>query len=403
MRKILLVFLGVYWYLFPALASASGEFFVKQNVDYKFDSLGRSTVTLHISLTNKTANYYASRYELELVGENPQNVSGTLPVTTEPRSPDSTLVTVTIDKPAIGKDKVTEFWLKYQGRPAVRNGQVWEISLPKLANPAAVDEYTLNLIIPPAFGQPIYLSPPPASSEGNIYVFGKNELSQIGVAAAFGNFQTFSFKLKYKTAQPSQIALPSDTAYQRIFFDSISPPPDSVTADANGNWLASFNPGEIVVTGQAHVLTPSVSPGSWAQSWSSGLTPTPEVQVSYASYKEYPVRPAIFKWQPPLFILPFIPATFRLQITNPNSQAIYANPVTLPPYGSKILTARYTLTRPFDFSPKSITLINMTYNIPTTLFLPWQISLAVLISLTLITGSLYLQIKRFSRRLHHKH
>ena len=34
------------------------------------------------------------------------------------------------------------------------------------------------------------------------------------------------------------------------FFDSITPPPISVIADADGNWLASFNPGEIVVSGQ---------------------------------------------------------------------------------------------------------------------------------------------------------
>ena len=93
-----------------------------------------------------------------------------------------------------------------------------------------------------------------------------------------------------------------------------------------------------------------------------------DIQVSYGSYHDYLTRPLITKWQPPLFILPFIPGTFRLQITNPNSQAVYSNPVTLPPYGSKVLTVQYTLTHPFDFSPKSVTLINMTYNIPQLYF-----------------------------------
>ncbi|GEM_PF-5400549 len=367
-----------------------GKFFVKQNVDYKFDSAGRSNITLHISLTNTTADYYASRYELELVGENPQNVSGTLPVTTKSQGPDSTLVTVSIDKPAIGKDKVTEFSLKYQGPPAVRNGQIWEISLPKLANPAAVDEYTLNLIVPPIFGQPAYLSPPPASSEGNTYVFTKNELSQTGVSATFGNFQTFSFRLKYKIDAPSQIALPSDTAYQRIFFDEVSPLPNSVTTDANGRWLASFNAGEITVSGQARLLaTKNIEYDDVSIS---------DIQVSYGSYREYPTQPLVSTWQPPLFILPFIPSSFRLQITNPNSQAIYSNPVTLPPYGSIVLTTHYTLTHPLNFDPQSVTLLAgstpMTYNIPQSLFLPWQIGFAVLISLTIIAGSLYLQ-KRF--------
>ena len=548
MTKKILVFIGIYWYLFPSPASASGEFYIKQNVDYKFDALGRSTITFNVSLTNKTANYYASKYELELVGEDPKNVTGRdsvgpLKIITSPTAADTTRIVANFNDVVAGPGKSLSFTLQYQGKPAVHNGQVWEINLPKLSHPATVDEYTLNLIVPLSFGQPAYLSPPPASSDGNRYVFTKDQLSKVGVVAAFGNFQTFSFRLKYKINTPSQIALPADTAYQRIFFDSITPLPNSVTADADGNWLAGFNPGEIVVTGQANLLleplssftdsppekylfptaywpadnpqikelakslkTPrkiydyvvenleydyasaasltatrkgaltALSSGlgvcteftdlfialaraagiparevngygyttdlrlrtplhSWPQYWDAtrqvwvSVDPTwsrttggidyfskldfnhlsfvthglsdslpdfsaTDIQVSYGSYHEYPATPLITKWQSPLFILPFIPSTIRLRITNPNSQAVYSNPVTLPPYGSKVLTVRYTLIRPFDFSPKSVTLINMTYNIPTTLFLPWQIGFAILISLTLIAGSLYLQ-KRF--------
>ncbi len=545
MVKKLLVFIGIYWYLFPSLVSASGEFHIKQVVDYKFDSSGRSTIVMHISLTNNVANYYASRYELELVGENPQNISGWDPVgplklDVTPIAVDTTRVAAYFNDIVTGLGKNLDFTIQYQGKPAVRNGQIWEINLPKLSNPSAVDEYTLNLIIPPSFGQPAYLSPPPTSSEKNVYVFTKTQLSRIGVVAAFGNFQTFSFRLKYKIDTPTHIALPADTAYQRIFFDSISPPPISVTTDADGNWLANFNPGEIIVTGQAHLLldplssftdsapdkylfstsywptdnpqivklartlnTPrkiydyvvenieydydsaasrtAVRQGalaalsskkgvcteftdlfialaraagiparevngygyttdlrlrtplhSWPQYWDAArrvwvsVDPTwgrtsqgidyfskldfnhlsfvthglsdslpsfaaGDIQVSYGSYHEYLAKPLITKWQPPLFILPFIPSTFRLQITNPNSQAIYASPVTLPPYGSTTLTTRFSLTQPFNFSPKSISLLNLTYNIPQSLFFPWQIGFAIFISLTLIAGSIYLQ------------
>ena len=62
--------------LFATRVSASDVFYTKYNVDYKFDLLGKSTITQNISLTNKTTNYYAPRYELEITGENPQNVSG---------------------------------------------------------------------------------------------------------------------------------------------------------------------------------------------------------------------------------------------------------------------------------------------------------------------------------------
>lgn len=542
---ILLVIIGIYWYLFPSLVSASGEFYIKQTVDYKFDFSGRSTIVMHISLTNNSAKYYASRYELELVGENPQNITGQGPagplkIVTTPIAVDATRIAIDFNDAVTGTGKSLNFTIQYQGKPAVRNGQVWEINLPKLSNPVSVDEYTLNLIIPPSFGQPAYLSPPPISSENSKYTFTKSQLIRTGVIAAFGNFQTFSFRIKYKIGTTTQIALPADTAYQRIFFDSITPPPNSVTADSDGNWLANFNPGEITVTGQAHLLldplssfidsppekylsstaywhadnpqivalakslkTPkkiydyvvenieydyesaasrtAVRQGalavlsskkgvcseftdlfialsraagiparevngyayttdlrlrtplhSWPQYWdparriwisvdptwgrttqgidyfskldfnhlafvTHGLSDSlpnispSDIQVSYGSYREYLNKPLITKWQSPLLILPFIPSTFRLQITNPNSQAVYSNPVTLPPYGSTTLTTRYTLTRPFDFSPKSVTLINMTYNIPQSLFLPWQIGFAIFISLTLIAGSIYLQ------------
>ena len=525
---------------FPASVSASQDFYVRHVVDYKFDTAGRSTVVNHISLTNKIANYYADRYEMELVGENPQHISGRdaagpLKITATTPAPNTTRLVTRFNTPVTGLDKTLNFTIQYQGRTAVRKGQVWEVPLPKFSNSSALDDYSLNLIVPPTFGQPAYLSPPPASSAGHSYVFTKDQLTQgIGVSGAFGNFQTLSFRLKYRLENSSVIPLPADSAYQKIFFDSITPPPDSVTIDPDGNWLASFTAGDITVTGQAHILidplttfadappekylsptaywpstdpqiinlakslkTPrkiydyvvqnvnyeysaerkgaltalssgkgvcteftdlfiaiaraagiparevngygyTTDPGmqtpihSWPQYWDSarriwvsvdptwgktsggvdyfskldfnhlafitrGLSDsqpsvtTTDIQVSYTSYRDFPALPVTAKWQPPLILIPYIPVFFKLHLTNPNSQALYNNPVTLPPYGSTTLTTQFTLTQPFDFTPRSVSLLNMPYNIPATLFLPWQLGFAILISLTIISGGIYFQ------------
>ena len=261
MHKFLLFIIG--FLLFATRVSASGEFYTKYNVDYKFDSLGKSTITQNISLTNKTTNYYAPRYELEITGENPQNISGRdstgpLKIDVTPKDATTTILTLYFNDIVVGRDKTLSFSLQYQGKPALHNGQVWELSLPKISQ-TNIDEYNLNLIVPESFGKPAYLSPPPVSSTSNTYRFTQDQLSQLGVVAAFGNFQSYSFRLAYRITGPGRIALPPDTGYQRVYFDSLVPPPDSVTIDPDGNWLASYQlkPGQtadIIVSGVAHLL-----------------------------------------------------------------------------------------------------------------------------------------------------
>ena len=111
------------------------------------------------------------------------------------------------------------------------------------------------------------------------------------------------------------------------------------------------------------------------------------VKVSYSSYKDYPNTILTQHWENPLFILPFVPAKFNLIFDNPTGQAVYLSPVTVPPFSRLSVPYTYTLTKPFDFSTQTV----MTYNIPRRLFLPWQITLALTISLTIVSGCLYLQ------------
>lgn len=484
---------------------AANQIFVTHHINYSYNDQGKSTITQDISLKNLTTQYYPTQYQLQLIGENPQNISGSFPVTTEAQGADTTLVTVDITKPAIGKDKVTRFTLKYQGKPALHNGQVWEISLPRLNDPKSIDALTLSLTVPASFGKPAYLSPPPTSSTDNVYSFTKDQLVQSPLVGAFGNFQTFSFNLSYHITGTTKIVLPPDTAYQRVFYDAIVPQPANIEIDADGNWLATYKLKskqslDITARGQVHILPepltnfpktskndlsvylkpthfwPSADPQitslaktlntpekiygyvvqtleydytlssnrrgaltdlfitlaraagiparevigyaystdvlhAWPQYWdinrqvwvgldfnhftfvTHGQTDdTPlfsgqNVKVSYSSYKDYPTATLTQHWENPLFIIPFAPAKFNLVFENPSGQAVYLNPVTVPPFSRLSIPYTYTLRHPFDFSSQTL----MSYNIPRRLFLPWQIFLAVTISLTIVTGCLYLQ------------
>jgi len=66
------------------------------------------------------------------------------------------------------------------------------------------------------------------------------------VTAGFGQFQVFSFNLSYHLENPlslnsqTEIALPPDTAFQKVYFSKIEPKPNDVKIDQDGNWLAVY-------------------------------------------------------------------------------------------------------------------------------------------------------------------
>lgn len=265
MRKLLFIGLSFLFFLSPHPAQASTEFKVDYVVDYNFNDVGASTVTKHISLTNRSSAAYATSYQLRLTGETPQNISGTdaggpLKIVTTTTQGDS-LITVTFNQPVVGKGNTLHFDLTYNSLPATHNGQIWEITLPRLTDPDEVDNYALNLTIPPAFGQPAFISPPPDSASNRTYSFTKDQIAKVGIVASFGNLQNYSFTLKYHLAYPDTvIALPPDTGYQKMVYSSIVPPPADVQADADGNWLALYHLKprqeiDITAIGQVRILS----------------------------------------------------------------------------------------------------------------------------------------------------
>ncbi len=256
--------------IWPLSAHADSDFHSKYQVNYTYGASGHSRIVQKISLTNLVSSVYATSYQLIVQGEAPQNLSGSdskgpLKITTTRQDTDSTLIAVEFNDKVVGRDKTLNFSLAYDGKDATHNGQVWEIIIPKLGSLDQIDEYEANLIIPADLGQLAFVSPKPQYTSGNIYHFTKDQLTRAGVVAAFGNFQTFGFKLTYHLDNDSdkyvysEIALPPDTNYQRVFFDSLDPAPINVRMDEDGNWLARYDldPNQkltVIAAGQAHLL-----------------------------------------------------------------------------------------------------------------------------------------------------
>jgi transglutaminase-like putative cysteine protease len=248
---------------------AASDYSTSYHSLYKYDDSGHVQVTQQISLTNKYSYLYPVSYQLLLQGETPGKItgfdtSGPLNISTISDNSGSAVVNVKFNDQSVGKGNTLNFTLNYAGKSAYHRGQIWEISLPRLGQTESVEEYRLDLQIPPAFGRPAYISPSPSSVTDGIYTFYKNQLLN-GVVAAFGDFQVFGFNLTYDLENLTNretiqsIALPPDTSYQKVFYDSIKPLPLNVVTDEDGNWLAQYRVSpksslRISAVGQAHLL-----------------------------------------------------------------------------------------------------------------------------------------------------
>ncbi|PIY65274.1 hypothetical protein COY91_02555 [Candidatus Shapirobacteria bacterium CG_4_10_14_0_8_um_filter_39_15] len=275
-RLLKILFLLVFFFAFLISPAKADE---NLTSDYQVTAEAKTDRTMHftynISLKNNTSEIYASSYSMILDRMNPANIKafdsvGPLDaVVTNQNS--QAKITVNFSRPVVGKDKILSFTLNYDAVDSIKkSGQAWEVMIPKLSDSAQINNYHLVLKIPSSFGKPAYLSLDPFSKmEINgfqIYEFNKNQLSQFGILGAFGNFQIFNFTLIYHLSNPlksnisTQIALPPDTAYQIMTFQSLEPKPINVEQDNDGNWLATYflNKGQkldVIAKGRVQIIS----------------------------------------------------------------------------------------------------------------------------------------------------
>jgi hypothetical protein len=235
-------------------AFAFDEFTTDYRVRYQVLSSGRVKVNQEVTLTNKLSSIYASQYSLVLEGSQIENVQASDelgPLKIEINKDQNTTIILTFNQKAVGLNKSLNFNLSYEALDlAQNNGQVWEITVPRLSNDSPPDNFTLELAVPKSFGSPAYIRPVPiATNEDDnfhLYQFSKSQLLYSGISAVFGDFQLFDFKLSYHLENPypeigeTEIALPPDTAFQQVAYQKITPEPLTVRIDEDGNWLARY-------------------------------------------------------------------------------------------------------------------------------------------------------------------
>lgn len=257
MKKIFAILFLIFFFLAPDIAYAENDFKVDAHVTYDIKEDGSTKVHYEVNLQNLKTEILAQSFKISLesggISEAKAFSRGSeLPVSVVNSDGSSTLDVSFENEPLAGKGKVRNFTIDFTEKGVTeKTGQVWEVSIPKLSNSEYFDTYDVQLKVPSSFGELAYISPDPLTNESrlgeNVYSFNKNQVNSNTITAIFGEFQVFSFNLTYHLENPlkivskAEIAIPPDTSFQKVFYESMSPSPDNVIKDDDGNWLAEYN------------------------------------------------------------------------------------------------------------------------------------------------------------------
>jgi len=232
---------------------ALDQFSTDYEITYDINDAGETTVKQKVFITNQIEDVIATKYSLsinnmaiyeEKAYEENENINLKKELTQ-----DTITLTALFEKYTVGKDKTKEFIIEYKTRDlAYRSGKIWSINIPRAQIPDSAKKYTVTLKIPQTFGNKLFISPQPTSKpESNTYVFLGNDLKNMGITAAFGEYQIINFKIKYEIENPwwinaiYDVALPPDiTGVQQISFGGLEPAPTKIYLDSDGNTIARY-------------------------------------------------------------------------------------------------------------------------------------------------------------------
>jgi len=254
-RFIGLIIAFIYFFFFPVSTHAEGEFLINSTVTYSVNETKGVHVVHDITLENTYPTLYAKSYSLDLINIKPKDVKALYngEVITNAVSDNQGTLTITVEFPdsLVGKGAKRNFQIEFDVDSFTeKNGEVWEVSIPKLGAPENFRSYNVVLKIPKSFGDLSYITPDPQSRSTNdseyVFEFNKEAVSASGIKAGFGQFQVFSYTLNYHLENPLnsdsdvEIALPPDTAFQKIYIDNLNPKPAKIEVDEDGNWIATY-------------------------------------------------------------------------------------------------------------------------------------------------------------------
>src|SRR5258706_7601266 len=235
----------------PQPAEAIPKFDTTYQISYRVESSGNTHVSFIISQKNNLSVIYATDYGLSINETKVSNIKindgGVLVKPDVVKSLNQTSISFPFVSKVVGKDKVHTFTIDYDTADiTTKFGNTWQINIPRLEVDENVTNQTVILTVPETFPNPAYIDPKPDVSNGHVYYFSGKKTANKPISAIFGKTQFYKGKITFhlgndeKNKIRTEIALPPDTAYQTVYFESLNPKPEEVTRDTDGNILAHY-------------------------------------------------------------------------------------------------------------------------------------------------------------------
>lgn len=241
-------------FLIHAPARADSEFSTVFTSTYQIELDGKSLVTHEIKLTNRLSHIYPTKYTI-LVDSGVENISttqdGSIVNHLADTGENSTTITFHELAPVVGQGQATALTVSYLSSGITEHlGRTSSINIPRLSRANEAEEFTRIVLLPEQMGLPTVEFPPAASvasaADGFTQLTYKGHGSS-SLSLLFGNSEYYELDLTYEITNPTlaaaetEIALPPDTAYQRVLLDKLDPPPLHIQTDSDGNWLAVYS------------------------------------------------------------------------------------------------------------------------------------------------------------------
>ncbi|MBI2012177.1 transglutaminase family protein [Candidatus Daviesbacteria bacterium] len=280
-KLIIFLFYIIGFFFFTSTVLAANEFKTSYDITYKIENDGKALVEQKVTLKNLTPTFYATKFNILVPSTNLVNIKASdnqVPLTVNTKRENNlTNLEINLNQQITGVDKENIFNVSYESNDfSQKFGKNVQIFIPKLALAEEVENINLSLITPTSWGDPTLILPEPETiSEigGNlVFNFSKDQIQGKGVKMIFGEKQTTTFEIVYKLQNNSllpsiaSVALPSNTTLQEINIEKISPQPENVVLDTDGNFLALFKlpirgTRDVIINGTASIsLNPRVKP-----------------------------------------------------------------------------------------------------------------------------------------------
>ncbi len=253
--KRLFVFFGLIFILlvWPRVSLAQNDYRSDYTVGYYLSDNGgniSTQVRFNVQITNLRTEVYVKKFSISfpksfgISNLSAKDDRGPIEVKSS-EDAEKLNLEMEFSNPNTGRDSTNTFYLSFNQDNLFKvNGNVWEVIIPTIENKDN-GNYQVIVNLPPDSSKKISLSKPAPTSISGHQIVWTNTPNRT-IYAVFGDKQYYEAELVYHLKNPriapvyTEIALPPDTTYQKIYVENLDPLPSATYMDEDGNFIAKY-------------------------------------------------------------------------------------------------------------------------------------------------------------------